>query len=115
MQGEVECLEDNWECGGSNVWVLFLNPVIKDASNIPNLIIERTKISYGVNLRQTTVCLSSSAGLVVHIHPGLEDDIQITITKCYFINNIGKKIAHLYLGIHSSCSILVKDSNIVHA
>ena len=50
MQGEVECLEDNWECAGSNVWVLFLYPVIKDASNIPNLIIEKTKISYGDKL-----------------------------------------------------------------
>ena len=115
MQGEVKCLEENWECGGSNVWVLFLKPAIKDACNISNLTVERTRISYGVNLRQTTVYLSSSAGLAVHIHPGLEDDIRITITKCYFMNNIGKKTAHLYLGIHSNCSILVKDSNFTYA
>ena len=34
MQGEVECLEDNWECWGCNVWVVFFNPIfMKVASN----------------------------------------------------------------------------------
>ena len=31
MQGEVKCSMGNWECRGSNVWVVFLNPVV--ASN----------------------------------------------------------------------------------
>ena len=40
---------DNRECGGSNVWVLFLNPLIKVGSNISNFMVEGTEISYGVN------------------------------------------------------------------
>ena len=40
MQGEVECSIDSWECRGSNVWVLFLNPLIKVGSNISNFIVE---------------------------------------------------------------------------
>ena len=50
MQGEVDCSVDDWECRGVNVWVLYVNPVIKITSNVSKFVVKRTKISYGVNL-----------------------------------------------------------------
>ena len=50
MQGKVECSVDDWECHGINVWVIFFNPLMKVASNISNIVVERTKIACGVNL-----------------------------------------------------------------
>ena len=117
MQGEVECSMDNWECCGSNVLILFFNSIIneKAAFDISNFTVERTNISYGVNLIHNISPTSNGAGIAVELNPGLEYDVQITIDRCYFMNNIDIVAAHLYLGIYSSCSVLVKDSNFTYA
>ena len=114
MKGEVECSMDDLECQGSNVWILFHNPWAKFASNISNVTVERTKISYGVNLRHAYK-VSRVAGIAFQLHPGLEYDVHITIDKCNIMNNIQPYAAHFYLGIFSSCSVLVKDSNFTYA
>ena len=49
MQGEVECSVDDWKCRGINVWIMFFRSLMV-ASNVSSFIVERTKISYGVNL-----------------------------------------------------------------
>ena len=115
MQGEVECSEDNWECRGINMWVTYLNPSIKVASNVYNFVIERTKISHGINLIPKDSSFSMSAGIAFHFSPGLEYDVHITIDKCYLTYNIATYAAHLFLRILSSCSLLVKDSNFTYA
>ena len=70
MQGKVECSEDNWECRGVNVWVIFLNPLIKFASNVSNFAIERTKISHGINLIPKVGSFSMSAGIAFEFIQG---------------------------------------------
>ena len=114
MQGEVECLKDDWECHGTNVWVVFLN-----ASNMSNFVIERTNVTYGVNLKPNcSQSMSLGAGISVYLDPRLDHggcDILITIAKCHFMNNIDALAAHLYVVTFSSCSVLVKDSNFTHA
>ena len=115
MQGEVECLEDDRECWGCNMWVMFFNPLMKVASNISKFIVERTKIFYGVNLKPTDSRFSGGAGALVHLTPSLKYDVKITIAKCHFMNNINEVAAHLYLQLFSSCTVLVEDSNFTHA
>ena len=117
MKRKVECSIDNWECCGSNVLILFFNMMInkKAAFNISNFTVERTNISYGVNLIHNISPTSNGAGIVVELNPGLEYDVQITIDRCYFMNNIDIVAAHLHVGIYSSCSLLVKDSNFTYA
>ena len=58
LKGKVDCSVDNWECCGSNLWVRFSNPLNKVASNFT---VERTKISYGVNL-------ITRPNTIVHFH-----------------------------------------------
>ena len=117
MHEEVECSAHGWECHGSNVWVLFLKPFLTFPFNTSNFIVERTTISYGVNL--ITIPngnpFRSGAGIAVRVDPEVGYDVQITITKCYFMNNIGKITAHLHLVIFGSCSVLVKGSNFTYA
>ena len=118
MQGEVKCSEDNWECGGSNVWVLFIKPYLKDTSNVSNFIVERTTISDGVNLIEEINIkglFSSGAGIAIYLAPRLVYDVHIIIAKCNFMSNIDNFSAHLYLIILSSCSVLIKESNFTHA
>ena len=115
VQGEVECSEDNWECRGVNVWVIFFNPLVKVASNVSNFVIERTNISYGINLIPKFSSFSMSAGIAFHFSPSSEYDVRITIDKCYVTNNIAPYAAHLFLGILSSCSIIVKNSIFTYA
>ena len=115
MQGKVECSEDNWECRGVNVWVIFFNPLINVASNVSNFVIERTKISHGVNLIPKVSSFSMSAGIAFHLNPALEYDVHITIDKCYLTNNIAPYAAHLSLGILSSCSVIVNNSTFTYA
>ena len=115
MQGKVECSEDNWECHGANMWVIFFNPLIKFASNVSNFVIERTKISHGINLIPKFSLSSMSAGIAFHLNPALEYDVHITIDKCYVTHNIAPYAAHFFLRILSSCSLLVKDSNFTYA
>ena len=59
--------------------------------------------------------LSSGAGIAIYLHPGLVYDVHITITKCYFMNNIDKFSPHLFLTIDNSCSVLVNKSNFTYA
>ena len=119
VQGEVECLEDNWECVGVNVWILFFNLVFINSNTAKsNLTIEGTEISYGVNLKPKVAGLSISrgaAGTIVYLNENLEYDVHTKIFKCDFMNNIDTTTAHLYLAIYSSCSILIKDSNFTYA
>ena len=115
MQGEVECLKNDWECRGCNMWVTFFNPLIIVASNISKFIVERTKIFYGVNLKPTDSQFSGGAGALVHLTPSLKYDVKITIAKCHFMNNICEAAAHLYLQLFSSCTVLVKDSDFTYA
>ena len=115
MQGETECSTDSWECRGTNVLVLFFNPLAIDIvrANIfgSNFIVERTNISYGVNLRPQDSWLSVSAGIVVHLHSGLDYDVRIVISKCNIMNNIDKTTANLYMAIGSNSTVLIADSN----
>ena len=116
MQGEVECSVDDWECGGVNVWIMFFRSLMKVPSNFSNFIVERTKISYGVNLTpKEGSFMSSGSGIVILISSPLEYDVQIAIAKCSFMNNIAPYAAHLHLKIYSSCSLLVKYSNFTYA
>ena len=115
MQGKVECSEDNWECQGVNVWVFFHNPLIKCASNVSNFVIERTKISHGINLIPKGSLFSISAGIAFQFSPRLEYVVHITIDKCYVTHNIAPYAAHLYVDIRRHCSLLVKDSNFTYA
>ena len=115
MQGKVKCSEDNWECRGVNVWVIFFDSLIKCASNVSNFVMERTKISHGVNLIPKESSFSMSAGIAFHFSPGLEYGVHITIDKCYVTNNIALYAAHLYVSIKSHCSLLLKDSNFTYA
>ena len=103
MRGEVECLKDDRECWGCNMWVMFLNPSIKVAPNISKFIVETTKIFYGVNLKPDDNQFSGGAGALVHLSLSLKYDVEITITKCLFMNNINEVAAHLYLGLFSNC------------
>ena len=96
MQGKVECSEDNWECRGVNVWVIFFDSLIKCASNVSNFVIERTKISHGVNLIPKFSSFSLSAGIAFQLSPGLEYVVHITIDKCHVTHNIAPYAAHLY-------------------
>ena len=100
---------------GSNVWVLYFSPVIKVAFNICNFTVEKTKISYGTNLKPKVSRLSSGAGILVHLNPGLGYNVHIIISKSSIMNNIDQTAAHLFLAIYSSCSIVIKDSNFTHA
>ena len=113
MQGEVECSMDNWECCGCNMWVMFLNPSIEVASNISKFIVERTKIFYGVNLKPNQ--FSAGAGALVHLDLNSKYDVEITIAKCHFMNNICEVAAHLYLRLFNNCSVLVEESNFTRA
>ena len=116
MQGEVECSVDDWECHGINIWVFYFSPpVIKITSNVSEFVVERTKISYGVNLTPTSISLSVSAGIAFHFNLGLEYDVHITLDKCNITNNIARYAAHLFVNILSRCSLLVKDSNFTYA
>ena len=82
---------------------------------VPISPVERTKISYGVNLSPNIDSIFLSAGVVFHLNSGLRYDLHITLDKCTFRNNIAPYDAHLYLGIFSSCSVSVKDSNFTYA
>ena len=115
MQGEVECSMDDWECHGINVWVIFFNPLMKVASNISNFVVERTKITCGVNLIPNVSPFSMGVGVAFHVSPGLEYDVHITIDKCYLSKNIAPYAAHLFAIIFSRCSLIVKDSNFTYA
>ena len=115
MQVEVECSVDDWKCQGVNVWVFYSNPVFKITSNVSKFVVEKTKISYGVNLIPTDDSVSMSAGIAFHFNPGLEYDVRITIDKCNITNNIARYAAHLFVNILSHCSLLVKDSNFTYA
>ena len=115
MKGEVECSLDDWECGGSNLWVFFMNPLIKVASNVSNFVIERTKISYSVNLLPKVSPFSMNAGIAFEFSPGLQYDVHITIDKCNITNIIAQSAAHLLVNILSRCSLLVKDSKFTYA
>ena len=86
-QRKVDCSVDNWECHGSNLWVEVYKPLKKVASNFT---VERTIISYGVNFitGQITSPFSIGPGIIVNVDPGLEYDIHVIISKCYFSNNI---------------------------
>ena len=85
----------------------------KVASNVSNFVIERTKISHGLNLIPKDSIISSlfsmSAGTAFQLSPGLEYVVHITIDKCYLTHNIAPYAAHLFVGIKSHCSLLVKD------
>ena len=113
-QRKVDCSVDNWECRGSNLWVEVYKPLNKVASNFT---VERTIISYGVNFitGQITSPFSNGAGAIVRVEPGLEYDVHITISKCYFSNNIALYATHLQVGIYSNCSLLIENSNFTHA
>ena len=115
MQGEVECLKNSWGCSGSNMCVMFFNSLIKVAPNISNFTVERTKISYGVNLELNDNRFSGGAGVLVVLSPELEYNVEITIAKCLFMNNIDAIGAHLYLELLSNCSVRVEDSNFTYA
>ena len=115
MQGEVRCSVDDLKCRGVNVWVIFFNPLIKVASNVSNLAIERTKISHGINLIPKASLFSMSAGIAFHFNHSLEYDVHITIDQCYVTNNVALYAAHLFLGIYSSCSVIVKNSIFTYA
>ena len=119
MQGEVECSMDSWECRGTNVLVLFFNTLVipKALSNIfgSNFIVEKTNISYGVNLRPQDSWLSVSAGIIVHLHSGLDYEVCIVISKCNIMKSIDKTTANLYMAIGSSSTVLTTDSNFTYA
>ena len=119
MQGEVECSMDSWECRGTNVLVLFFNIlVIRKSFSIifgSNFIVERTNITYGVNLRPHDSWISVSAGIVVHLHSGLDYDVLIVISKCNIMKNIDKTSANLFMAISSSSTVLITDSNFTYA
>ena len=87
MQGKVECSVDNWECCGSNVWILFVKSLTKVALIISNFTVERTEISSGVNFRPRVSLYLNGAGIVLHLDHALGYDVQITITQYYFMNN----------------------------
>ena len=92
--------------------------MIKVASNISKFTVERTKIFYGVNLKPSdNRQFPGGAGALVYMYltPNLKYDVEITIVKCHFMNNINKVAAHLHLGLFSSCTVLVEDSNFTHA
>ena len=112
-QRKVDCSVDNWECCGSNLWVQVYKPVNKVASNFT---VERTIISYGVNFitGQIGSPFSNGAGAIVRVEPGLEYDVHITFSKCYFSNNIALYATHLQVGIYSNCSLLIENSNFPH-
>ena len=84
-QGEVECSVDSWECCGTNVIVMFFSKQL--ACNISNLIVERTNISYGINVRPSHNHLIGT-GIAFYLTSGLEYDVQITIIKCHFMSNV---------------------------
>ena len=93
MQGEVECSEENWECQGVNVWVVFVNSQVNVSSNISTFVVERTKISYGMNLSPNIDSIFLGAGVVFHLNSGLRYGLHITLSKCYFMNNIAPYIS----------------------
>ena len=72
-------------------------------------------ISYGVKLRPKASSFSMGAGVTFNLTSGLEYDVHITVDKCCVVNNVQPRATHLYLGIFSSCTILVKDSNFTYA
>ena len=115
MQGKVKCSEDDWECRGINVWVNFFNPLIKIASNVSNFVIERTKISHGINLIPKFSSFSMSAGIAFYFKLNLEYVVYITIDECYVTHNIAPYAAHLFFGTLSSCSVIVKNSFFTYA
>ena len=43
MQGEVERSEENWECQGVNVWVVFVNSQVNVSSNISTFVVEEQR------------------------------------------------------------------------
>ena len=94
---------------------MFFNPLIKVASNISKFIVERTKIFYGVNLKPNDNRFSGGAGALVYLTPSLKYNVEITVAKCHFMNNINEVVAHLHLGLFSNCSVQVEDSNFTHA
>ena len=89
----------SWKCRGTNVLVLFFNTLVipKAISKRigANFIVERTNISYGVNLRPQDSWISVSAGIVVHFHCGLDYDVRIVISKCNIITLI--RLLPIYL------------------
>ena len=70
--------------------VLFLRQFLTFPSNTSNFIVERTTISYGVNLitRPNSSSFPSGAGIAIRVDPEVGYDVQITITECYFVKNI---------------------------
>ena len=86
------------------MWDFYFNPVIKLTSNVSKFVVERAKISYGVNLLPTDHPLSISAGIAFQLSSGLEYDVHITIDKCNITNNIAQYAAHLFVSILSCCS-----------
>ena len=114
MQGKVKCSVDIWKCCGINVLILFFNPVIK-VVHTSTFIIEGTNLSYGVNLAPKASSFSMGAGVMFKLNQRLQYDVHITISKCFFNNNIAAFAVQLYMIIFSNCSVLVKESHFIHA
>ena len=47
--------------------------------------------------------------------PRIDYDVHVTISKCYFSNNIALYATHLQVDIYNNCSLLVQNSNFTHA
>ena len=96
--------------------MFVFNSVIKVAPNFSNFTVERTKISYGVKLEPDDNRLFwGCAGVVAGLSPGLEYNVEITIAKNLFMNNIDAVAAHLYLELLSNYSVWVENSNFTYA
>ena len=118
MHGKVDCSEDNWECFAKNIWILYIPifPTFK-MNTVSNITVERTEISYGVNLRQSQQMATESAGLgLLTPPPGLsEHPLHVTISKSSFQNNFGFFAAHLFMGIFANSSVFIDNCSFTHA
>ena len=120
MRGEVRCSKGEQKCVGKNVWVVILDN-INFYTNYTKVdfIIEGTEISYGVNLTPANLLVTGSAGVGIFLGPQLRYElhrsITITISNCSFRYNIGKRLAHLCIGILGNSSVLVKDCSFTYA
>ena len=119
MRGEVICSDGELECVGKNVLVVLRYDFYANCNKV-DFIIEGTEISYGVNLSPVPqLMIHHGAGVGIFLGPQLRYElhrsITITISNCSFRNNIGKRFAHLCIGIFGNSSVLVKDCSFTYA
>ena len=113
MHGEVD-FPGEVESVGKNVWVVLEDDPIANYTKV-DFIIDRTEISYGVNLIPVPQLETKGAGDGIILLSHLRYDSTITISNCSFRNNFGSYSTHLSVGIYANSSVLVKDCSFTFA